>query len=165
MDTLDGPTRRRRHLPHDESPGDTYFLTFTLKERGLCDLSRDDIAPIVIGALRHFANKRYYLFEYAVMPDHVHAILRPIRRNGRCEPLARIMHSIKSWTANQINQVLGRSGALWLDETYEHTIRNRLDYYEKASYIWFNATDAGLVRRPEDWPWYGVGPDPVIQDS
>jgi len=165
MDLPDGHRRRRRHLPHREGPGDTYFLTFALKTPELCDLSRGDIAPIVIGALQHFANRRYYLFEYTVMPDHVHVLLRPIRRDGHCEPLWRITHSIKSWTANQINQVLGRQGALWLDETYDHTIRSGLDHAEKAEYIRLNSTRAGLARRPEDWPWYGVGPDPVVQDS
>ena len=45
MDIPEGHVRRRRHLPHHEDPGTTYFLTFTLKQQGLCDLSRDDIAP------------------------------------------------------------------------------------------------------------------------
>lgn len=165
MDIPEGHSRRRRHLPHHEDPGNTYFLTFRLKERGICDLSRDDIAPIIIGALHHFANRRYYLFEHTVMPDHVHVLLRPIRRDGRCEPLWQITHSIKSWTANQINRVLGRRGALWLDETYDHSIRNERDRTEKANYILTNPIRSGLVTRLEDWPWYGVGPEPIVEDS
>ena len=106
-------TRRRRRLPHWEDPGATYFITFRVSEDAHCDLCRPDIAPIILGALHHFADRRYLLFDHTVMPDHVHVILKPLKRSdGTWEPLSRITHSIKSWTANQINGKLRRRGPL-----------------------------------------------------
>jgi len=147
-DSIDAFTITRRHLPHWEEPGRTYFVTFTLKEPDICDLADSDLAPVIIGALRYFAGQRYWLYDYTVMPDHVHAIIQPTPVEGACEPLWRIMHSLKSWTAQEINRRLRRSGPLWLDETYDHMIRNREDYEEKARYIWLNALEKGLVRHP-----------------
>jgi len=149
--------RRTRHLPHWEDPGAMYFITFTLADRGLCDLTSGDIAPIIIGALRYFNGERYDLYEYVVMPDHVHAILKLPQRGGRTEALHRVMHSIKSWTAKRINERLGRTGRLWRDETYDHIIRDPDDYENHAGYIWLNPLAKGLTGDPDRWPWFGDG--------
>jgi len=156
-DPVDGFTIRRRHLPHWEEPGRAYFITFALKDPDACDLTSSDLAPIVIEALHHYANGSYRLYDYTVMPDHVHAVIQPIVTKGACEPLWRIMKNIKSWTAKQINQRLGTAGPVWLHETYDHMIRNRRDYGEKARYIWLNPVEKGLVQNPAEWPWWGNG--------
>ena len=44
---------------------------------------------------------------FVVMPNHVHAVVQPL---GGFD-LETILHSWKSFTAKQCNQVLGRSGA------------------------------------------------------
>jgi len=151
--------KRRRHLPHYEQPGGVYFITFTLKPGIVADLSGAQIAPIIIGALRYFAGTRYHLYDYTVMPDHVHCIVQPIVRDGDCEPLDRIMHSLKSWTANEINRALGRTGALWLAESYDHMLRGEDDYKEKARYIFNNPVARRLVDDAVNWPWWGNGVD------
>lgn len=149
-------TRRRRRLPHWEGPGATYFVTFRVREEADCDLSRPDIAPIILGALHHFADTRYLLFDHTVMPDHVHVILKPVKRcDETWESLSGITHSIKSWTANQINDSLRRRGSLWQDESYDHIIRDRRDYHARSRYIWLNPVTAGLVNQPDEWPWWG----------
>jgi len=151
-------TRTRRHLPHWEEPGTTYFITFCLARGVRADLTRLEVAQILSGALHYFAGERYDLYDHTIMPDHVHAIIKPMRRtDGSWEPLSRILHSIKSWTANRVNEALGRRGALWQDETYDHVIRDEKDYDTKSEYIWLNPVVAGLVQRPEDWPWWGNG--------
>ena len=149
--------RTRRNLPHFEDEGATYFIRFSLKNTVLINLADPAIAQIIIKALKHFANVRYLLYDYTVMPDHVHVILKPLRFDDSVEPLARIMQSIKGWTARQINLVLCRRGALWQDESYDHVIRDQDDYQEKARYIWGNPVAAGLVEDPQQWPWWGHG--------
>jgi len=156
-DSINGFTVTQRHLPHWEEPGRAYFITFTLKDPTTCDLARCEFAPIVIEALHYYAGRRYWLYEYTVMPDHVHAIIQPIPVGGVCEALWRIMQNLKSWTARQINQRLGWSGPVWLDETYDHMVRNPRDHQQKARYIWLNPVEEGLVRNPADWPWWGNG--------
>ncbi len=128
-----------------------------MKNTVLINLADPAIAPVIIEALNHFAGSRYLLYDYTIMPDHVHVILKPLQRDGRVEPLGRIMQSIKGWTARQSNMLIGRRGAMWQDESYDHIIRDQDDYEEKARYIWRNPVTAGLVEDPEKWPWWGHG--------
>jgi len=43
---------------------------------------------------------------------------------GRWWPLATILNSIKGFTARQINDLLGRSGPVWLDERFDRIVRD-----------------------------------------
>ena len=152
--------RRKRHLPHWEEPGATYFLRFGLQQPATVDLTRPEIAQVVIDALHFFDGRRYWLYDYTVMPDHVHAILKPIVREGKTEYLWRIMQNLKSWTARRINRKLGRSGRLWVAETYDHIIRDEADYQRLAEYVLQNPYDKGLIADPTEWPWWGKGSGP-----
>ena len=152
--------RRRRHLPHWEEPGATYFVTFRRHADAGIDLTARDVAPIIIGALHHFDDDRYWLYDYTVMPDHVHVILKPVVRDGGAELLWRILQSLKAWTARRINETTGRSGPVWQHESYDHIIRNQADYEGKAGYIFQNPCAKGLISDPAEWPWWGRGKGP-----
>ena len=149
--------KSRRRLPHWEDPGATYFITFNLERPPVVDLTRPDIAALVVSALRHFDGDRYLLFVYTVMPDHVHCILKPAVQDGKSLRLAGVTHSIKSWLAHEINGRLNRTGTLWQDESQDHIIRSEEDFREKADYIFDNPRRKGLVHDPVDWPWRGTG--------
>ena len=149
--------RRRRHLPHWEEPGATYFVTMCLQRPPVADLTDPTLASLVVGALRHFDGKRYWLYDYTVMPDHVHAILKVVEREGKSERLWNITHSLKSWLAHRINETLGRNGQVWQHESYDHLIRNQEDYEEKAAYILDNPIRRGLITDSTQWPWWGRG--------
>ncbi len=154
-------TIRKRHLPHWELPGAAYWVTFSLRDRILCDLTQENIAPIIIHALRFYANKRYFLYDHTIMPDHVHLMIQPIEQNGITEPLGNIMGDIKRFTAHAINKELGREGSLWLDESYDRIIRNKSESQKFAAYIFFNPVRAGLVQRGDDWKWWSPGIPPL----
>ncbi len=149
--------QRERRLPHWEAPGETYFVTFCLRRPPAVDLSEPQYAWLVCAALSHFDGTRYVLFDFVVMPDHVHAIMKPVVRDGRCEALSAIMQSLKGWLARQINLRAARKGPLWQDEAYDHIIRDTSDYERKASYILDNPRRQGLVECATDWPWWGTG--------
>jgi REP element-mobilizing transposase RayT len=61
------------------------------------------------------------------------------------------MHSLKSYTAKKINNLLGRSGKIWQDGFYERIIRNEDDLREKAIYIENNPVRERLVEEPEKY--------------
>ncbi len=149
--------RRARHLPHWEEPGATYYVTFALRRPPPVDLTRPDIGRLIVGALRHFDGRRYVLYDYTVMPDHIHFILRPLGPPGESERLSRITQSLKGWLAYRINRLCARSGPLWQDESYDHILRNDADYQEKAGYILDNPSRRGLIADPTEWPWWGKG--------
>jgi len=92
--------------------------------------------------------KWYELFAFVVMPNHVHALLRPLVRP------ARIMQRVKGSSAQAANAVLGRTGlSFWQDESYDHWVRNSTEFDRIKAYIESNPVRAGLARTAEDWPW------------
>lgn len=105
---------------------------------GACCLARPAAADIVESALRFFDGQRYELGPYVVMPNHVHVLVVPA---GGHE-LSRILHSWKSFTAKQINKALGRDGALWQDESFDHIVRSDESAQRFAAYIEQNASAA-----------------------
>ena len=61
------------------------------------------------------------------------------------------MHSLKSYTANEINRALGRRGAAWVDERFDRIVRDHAELLEKWQYIRNNPVKAGLCGRPGQW--------------
>jgi REP element-mobilizing transposase RayT len=73
---------------------------------------------ITLSAIRYWDGKRIDLDGAVVMNNHVHAMFRIADGST----LSDLMHSIKSFSSNQINRLLGRKGQLWLDESFDHII-------------------------------------------
>jgi putative transposase len=68
--------------------------------------------------------------------------------------LPQITHWIKGRTAREGNLLLGRTGEpFWQDESYDHWVRNEREFHRIVKYIEWNPVSAGLVTKPEDWPW------------
>ncbi len=88
-------------------------------------MNESSVAEIVATTLTHFDGNRYDLAAWCVMPNHVHAIVRP--RDGH--DLHKILHSWKSYSAQQINRLLQRSGQFWQSEYYDHIIRDEDEFY------------------------------------
>jgi len=85
-----------------------------------------------------------------VMPNHVHVVVAP--RDGHT--LSGVLHSWKSYTANEANGILNRVGQrFWQPESYDHLIRDDEELYFCCEYTMNNPVAAGLCRRPEDWPY------------
>lgn len=135
----------RRRLPHWRLAGSVYFVTWRLHklQPALADPERDLIAA----ALRHFNGQRYDLAAYVVMPDHVHLLVR----HGEGQVLQKIVHSWKSFTANQMRRKFQRPGKIWQDEYFDRIIRHDKELWEKMQYILSNPLQIWPER--EDYPW------------
>lgn len=107
------------------------------------------VANEVQNALLFFDGTRYRLQAWVVMPNHVHALLTP----SAGWELGTILHSWKSYTANECNKLLGRGGDFWLTETFDRYVRNEKHYQNAIAYIENNPVKAWLCEKPEDWPW------------
>jgi len=110
-------------------------------------LERDDIAGIAAGALRHFDGTRYDLHAWCVMPNHVHAAVRPRDGYG----LSALLHAWKSYTATAANRMLGRKGEFRQKESYDHLVRDETDLMRTLRYVAENPIKANLP----DWPRAG----------
>ena len=133
----------RRRLPHWWLEGASYFVTFRLAASPLAEeeilLVRDHI---ISGG-----TKFYDLIAAAVLPSHVHLLLRP--RKG--VSLSRAMKGIKGVTARSLNQRRGRRGSLWQDESYDRIVRDERELFEKLNYMLLNAVKAELTTDPENY--------------
>jgi carbamoylphosphate synthase large subunit/REP element-mobilizing transposase RayT len=178
----------KRHLPHWEQPGATYFVTFRLADsiasdvlaqwreeralwlkvhpppwdwktadeymrrfevereqrldqgHGSCVLRKRDVREIIVENLNHFDRQRYLIDAFVVMPNHVHAIVKPLEPTS----LSTILHGWKSYTSNQINELLDRKEPLWMAETFDTIVRDSEHLVACRDYISHNPQKANL---------------------
>lgn len=107
------------------------------------------VAAVIVAGIRGVENKGLCRARaWVVMPNHVHLLMEPR------VPMGTITRAIKGSTARRANLLLGRTGKyFWQDESFDHWIRDEAEFDKVKSYIEKNPVMAGLVKRPEDWPW------------
>ena len=66
------------------------------------------------------------------------------------------MESIKVSSTRQVNRMRGEGGRLWQGRFFDRALRTVKEYGETLEYIHWNPAKAGLVKRPQDWPWSSV---------
>jgi REP element-mobilizing transposase RayT len=141
----------RRNLPHIVRADRLLFVTFTTLNRWILPPGARTIA------LRHALHehlKKIFMRVAIVMPDHVHLIFTLLHdQNDVPYSLGEVMKGIKGVSARRINQLMGRSGNLWLDESFDHVIRNFEHSQSKLEYVCDNPVRAGLVRSANEYPW------------
>jgi len=135
-------------LPHFERPWGKYLLTVTTQDREILSL---EARQITLDAIQHFHGTRYILFAAVVMPDHFHLLIEPQPKAWDAEgnpvfwSLADLMHSIKSFTAKQINKLTAAKGTVWQRDYHDRLIRSDADLWEKFEYITTNPQRAELT--------------------
>jgi REP-associated tyrosine transposase len=117
-------------------------------------LKDDRVARIVVEALHHRDERSYRLDAYCLMSNHVHAVFKPLLpATSMHSPLSSIMKTLKGYTAFQANRVLGRSGAFWERESFDHAVRNAEEFDRIVRYVLNNPVKAGLVTEWQQWKW------------
>jgi len=116
---------------------------------GSCYLRDRKVAERVQQALLFHDRVKYRLSAWVIMPNHAHLLCTPLSGHS----LADIMHSIKSFTANEANKLLNREGRFWQKEYFDRYIRNARQFGRTVTYIENNPVKANLCNKPEDWPF------------
>ncbi len=152
-----GARYSRRNLPHFEHPWGKYMVTFSTRERFRLT---PEARTAVMDSIRFWNDRRYELHAACVMPEHVHLLFEPRPKPKNEEgappeffPLSEILHSLKSYTAHEVNKVTGRSGPVWEAESFDRLIRSQEDLEEKFGYIVENPWREKLVEQGDDYPW------------
>ena len=146
----------KRNLPHFERSWAKYAITFTTHKRA--PLSAE-ARQIVLDCLLYWNGRRYQLYAASVMPDHVHVLIEPqikendAKGNAIFFSLTEILHTIKSFTAHQINKLEKSSGPVWEKESFDRLSRSERDLQEKFQYITRNPWDTGIVGPGEGYSW------------
>jgi putative transposase len=130
----------------------TFFVTaVTARHRPI--FRRESTASILIDALAHFRNLRlYWLHEFVVMPDHVHALITPA-------PGVSLEHALE-WFEEGFSDRIGlrgriwkrlspsRAEAAWFDDTCVHDVD---DYEIFRDHIRMNPVRSGLANDPRKY--------------
>ncbi|MBI4722312.1 MAG: N-6 DNA methylase [Candidatus Stahlbacteria bacterium] len=158
-------TTTKRKLPHWQSPGQVYFITFSaMNEIEFSPEERD----IILNSCLFENRKKYILYAVVVMPRHVHMLLQSLPLDQLEEKkgyynLSEIMHSIKSFTSHKINDIRKRSGSIWLTESYDRIIRTNKEFGEKLQYICENPIKSGLVENLQKYKWFWLPSDEMLE--
>jgi putative DNA methylase len=173
----------QRRLPHWDVVGQPLFVTFRLRDTlppnrifppermsdgrtfvamdrfldagriGPTFLKQAEIAQIVWQSIKdgeHFG--RYDVHAFVIMPNHVHLLVTPYVTSRQW------LGPLKGFTGHTANKLLGRSGAFWQDESYDHLVRNDRSFHQIRQYIEWNPVHAGLATAPDEFPWSSAAP-------
>ena len=126
-------------------------------------LEQENIARIVSEQIHALGGERYRLIAFCIMSNHVHLLVdtadyhppvAPLHAGPTAlYPLADTLKLLKGRTARYCNQALGRGGAFWHHESYDHVVRDEKEFERIIWYILNNPVKAGLIKNWEDWPF------------
>ena len=105
-------------------------------------------AELMMDVLEHYREQnKYVLYEFVVMPDHLHLLITPAAEIS----LERAMQLIKGGFSYRLGKA--KRGLVWQESFTNHRIRDEQDYEYHAGYIRMNPVRAGLVERPKLYPY------------
>lgn len=130
-------------------------------------LANENIARIVTDEINALNGSRYHLISYCIMSNHVHLVIDTAGHNVHpahtgitaSYPLTDTLKRLKGRTARLCNLALGRSGAFWHHESYDHVIRDQKEYERVIWYTLNIPVKAGLVEKWEDWKFTFISQD------
>ncbi len=150
---MDLPIRKNTRLKtYDYSTEGGYFITICTENRK-CILSEVEDgnelrrASIHLTKLGYIARdtmcsleERYNIQvdSYVIMPNHIHMILL-LKAFQDSKTIGQLVGAYKSLVAKQWRDLCNAhgitAGTIWQRNYYEHILRNKADYLEKARYI------------------------------
>jgi putative transposase len=104
------------------------------------------------------------LHAYVLMSNHVHLLLTP----RDADSASRFMKRVGQRYVQYVNRTQGRSGGLWEGRFRSCLVEEERYLLNCYRYIELNPVRAGMVSRPEDYPWsshvanIGKHPDPLL---
>ena len=127
-----------------------YLITAALYEKKPL-FKQTGAADIVLDSLHWLESRGKIVLDAAVvMPDHLHFVA-----GLKAGSLSSTMHSLKSYTAQKINNLLQKEGPFWQRHYHDHAVRKDEDLNSVVLYVLHNPVRAGLIDDFHDYPfWY-----------
>src|SRR5215467_16052353 len=127
----------------------TFFTTSKAFE-GRNLLQSERMALLFIDVLRSYvAAKKFVIHDFVVMPDHVHLQLTV----DESLSIEKAMQFIKGGFSFRAKKELVYQGEIWQPGFTEVRILDRASFLKHREYIEQNPVKAGLVDKPEDYPY------------
>lgn len=89
------------------------------------------------------------VFAYALMTNHVHLLVK----TGEAYPPAKLMQSLNTAYTYYVRKKYHRVGHLFQGRYHATLVERDAYFLEVSRYIHLNPVRAGLVKRPERYPW------------
>lgn len=137
--TTDNPNSHNLRLGRVSLQNQIYLVSFVTDGRNR-RFENFHSARLLISSLQN--SKHTNTLAFVVMPDHVHWLIQLLGEAS----LSRVVQTVKSVSAHQVNRYLGRKGRFWQDGFHDHALRNEEGVVEAARYIVANPLRAGLVK-------------------
>ena len=138
----------RKHLPHGRPAwvreNAVYFITVCCRDRSTNQLCHPEVANVIHETVT-FRHSRgdWFVHLYLLMPDHVHALVTfPDDREMR--------RIVEGWK----RMVAWKARVIWQRGFFDHRLRGRESFEEKAAYIRLNPCRAGLADAPGSWRYF-----------
>jgi REP element-mobilizing transposase RayT len=139
---------QRKKFGHDP-PGSVrtdkavFFITICCDPRGQNQLCCADVARHLLDSVA-FRNRRgdWWVHFLLLMPDHLHMLMS----FPSAKPMAGVIAEWKKFIARTI-------GIRWQRDFFDHRLRKKDNFRAKEDYIRMNPVRAGLVSKPENWPY------------
>jgi len=137
----------RAWLRHDIPtwvPEDSHwFVTLCCQPRGRNALGWKVVHESILAALQTYEAQGMIKLKLLVtMPDHLHLIAQINARIGLRKPIGQMKRHLAL-----------RHSIVWQRGFFDHRIRSDKLFRETADYVRMNPVRAGLVKKPDDWPY------------
>lgn len=139
--------------------GPPVFFTVALADRESDALVRHvDLLREALRVTR--AERPFEILAGVVLPGQLHCIWELPEGDGDYPTRWRLIKSRVSRALPQgprrASHVLRNERGFWQRRYWEHHIRGEQDMAAHLRYCWFSPVRAGLVARPEDWPYSSI---------
>ena len=128
----------RNPLPHTPAQEMEYRQIWTARIENLLDSGLGDAVlknhkcrDFLEATMRFEDGIKYQMGDFVIMPNHVHVLVRI----GEGEELSLVLKSWKTISCKKINREMGRSGTLWMPETFDHVVRDENHLRRFVKYI------------------------------
>ena len=130
------------------APGFPHHVTQRGNRRQETFFNQDDYQAYVDLLAEQCRLNKVQLWGWCLMPNHVHLILVPLRAEG----LRLALGKTHLHYSRRVNFRQGWRGHLWQGRFASFPMEEA-HLWQAARYIDLNPVRAGLVERPEEWPW------------
>ena len=111
---------------------------------GSCILGKAENRTRVEDTLRFYDGRRYYLYAFVVMPNHVHVVLMP----AEGEDVKTIVRDFKRFVSRSLSREQTWDGEFWQREYWDTLVRDVNHFRRVLSYVKANAPELA-------WSAYG----------
>ena len=120
-----------------------YFITLCVANRAKV-LDNEQTFRALLHAISKL--RGWSVIAGVVMPDHIHLLAAPTE--DREAKIGNLVGALKRWIRRDV-----RARWQWQVGSFDRLVRREESAYEKWLYVQENPVRAGLVSRPEDWPY------------